>query len=140
MKELKACCCLDDVIRWFEDAKESAPISIHRQIQDRINFFVLLKQFRAKEQPTQKIKRNLLEKEIRRYKKEITDSLKGYYRITFPYAGDNMWSDYAMPDKLLTYSLLMDLKSYLDTGRDWETNILDEIYGPRKPIPFNPET
>lgn len=139
MKELKACCCLDDVIRWFEDAKESAPISIHRQIQDRMNFFVLLKQFRAKEQPTQEINRSLLEKEIRRLKKEINDALKGYYTISFPYADDDSWSDYAVPDKLLEYSLLMDLKSYLDTGRDWNAAVLDEIYGPRTPLPLNSE-
>lgn len=140
MKEMKACCCLDDVIRWFEGAKEVVPGKIKKQVQDRINFFVLLKQFRAKEQPTQEINRKLLEKEIKRLKKEITDALKGYYTISFPCADDNSWSDYAVPDKLLEYSLLMDLKSYLDTGRDWDANVLDEIYGPRTPIPFNSET
>lgn len=140
MKELKACCCLDDVIRWFEDAKEFVPSRIKKQVQDRMNFFVVLKQFRAKEQPTQEINRSLLEKEIRRLKKEINDALKGYYTISFPYADDDSWSDYAVPDKLLEYSLLMDLKSYLDNGRAWEAVILDELYGPRNPFPFNPET
>ena len=72
--------------------------------------------------------------------KEITDALKGYYTISFPHAENDSWSDYAAPDKLLEYSLLMDLKSYLDTGRDWDANVLDEIYGPRTPLPFNSET
>ena len=34
MKEMKAYCCLDDVIRWFKDAKKFAPSSVKKQIQD----------------------------------------------------------------------------------------------------------
>ena len=128
MKELKAICSLDDVIRFYQDMEKEVPSKLKSRVRTQRSFYEVLKQFRAGEQPTQEINRKKLDSEVKRLTKEVNEFLKGYLTIGFPPAHVNFWSDFAPIDMLRQLELLRDLQSYLDTGHDFDSVMLDKIY------------
>lgn len=126
MERLQAICCLDDVITYYKDMETEAPTMVKSRVRDVITFYEVLKQFRAGEQPTQKVNRKHLDKQVRKLTKEINDAVKGKMDINFPnYA--NFWSKFAPIDILLELVLLRDLQSYLDNGKSFESVMVDKF-------------
>ena len=128
MKELKAICSLDDIIRFYQDMEAEIPSKLKSRVRTQRRFYEVLKQFRAGEQPTREVNRKKLDAYVKRLTKEINEFLEGYLTIGFPPAGVNFWSDFAPISRLLELELLRDLQSYLDTGRSFDSVMLDKIY------------